>query len=252
MIKYGLKLWSNNTNLFESAIELYIEKKIDFIELYNNSKQEHDYKKLALLKKAPIVIHNANYQGFHELIIEEFQLKIWKKTIALANFFNSKFIIIHPGKNHTIKSFKENLAKIDDSRIILENMAGIDIFDETIIFANTLPILKEIKKIKPICFDFEKAVKASKQRNLDYKEYIKECITELKPVYFQISGGDENSPNDEHENLWDSNIDFKWIKEQLTELTKNQDVYLLFETPKTQDNKDLENDVKNMDFFRNY
>jgi len=248
MIKYGLKLWTSNEIYFQEAIKLYQKQQIDFIELYNNPDKIHDYKKaLNSLRNILISIHNANNHGFHEFIIKEKQLKIWKKTIRLANFFNSPYIIVHPGQNHTFKSFKENLKKINDERILIENMSGLDIFKQAM-YGQKLSELTQISKVRSICFDFEKAIKAARYQNIDYKKFIKNCLKKLNPLYFHISGGDKNNPVDEHKNLWESNFDLRWIKKILTKFSQDKNLFLVFETPKR---NGLKNDIKNIDYFRN-
>ncbi len=248
MIKYGIKLWTNNESLFGEAVDLYRKKKFDFIELYNDPSRAHNYKALAKLKDILIAIHNTNDQGFHELIIKKKQLRIWDKTVKLADFFNSPYIIVHPGQNHTFKTFEQNLKKINDERILMENMPGLDIFGQ-IMYGQRLNELKQIRKIKDICFDFEKAIKAARCQNIDYKKFIKECIKELNPFYFHISGGDKNNPIDEHKNLWESNFDFKWIKSVLNKLSTKKDIFLVFETPRAA--KNLKNDIQNINYFKN-
>jgi len=247
MIKYGIKLWTNNKGLFRKAINLYKEKKFDFIELYNNSSHAHDYKALAKLKNAPVTIHNTNNQGFHKFIIKKKQLSVWNKTVELADFFNSPYIIVHPGQNHTFKTFRENLKKINDKRILIENMPGLDIFGQPM-YGQKINELKKINKTNNICFDFEKAIKAACYQNINYKKFIRDCITELNPFYFHISGGDKNNPVDEHKNLWESNFDFKWIKNILNKKTLEKNIFLVFESPKTTDN--LKNDIKNINYFK--
>ena len=248
MIKYGLKLWTNNVSLFKKAIELYNRKKFDFIELYNDPSCAHDYKALSALEDILITIHNINNQGFHEFIIKKKQLRIWAKTVELADFFNSPYIIIHPGQNHAFESFEQNIKKINDERILIENMPGLDVFGQ-IMYGQRLSELKQINRVKNICFDFEKAIKAARYQDIDYKKFIRECIAELTPFYFHISGGDKNNPIDEHKNLWESNFDFKWIKNALNKVSTKKDIFLVFESLRTTNS--LKNDIQNIDYFKN-
>ncbi|MCL5666513.1 MAG: sugar phosphate isomerase/epimerase [Patescibacteria group bacterium] len=246
MIKYGLKLWSNNYGYFAQAVSLFAEKEFDFIELSHNARMELDLGKLGLLKNLPVTIHNTNDLGFHEFEIGVQQLEIWAKTKQLADYFNSPYIIVHPGRAKDFDSFIRNLQYIDDSRILIENMAGLDL-DKKLTFGFNLSELKLVNKTKKICFDLEKAIKSACYQEMDYKEFICRCISELKPFYFHISGGDMNSVLDEHLNLQEANFDLKWIKRELEKISERQDIFLVFETPK---NSNLENDVANMRFFR--
>ncbi len=247
MILYGLKIWTNNIDWFKTAASLYAEKKIDFIELYNNPEVDFAEEHLSTLLGIPISIHNANTKGFHEFLLGPEQLLIWKTTLRLADYFSSKLIVIHPGQKHTFESFLPELKKIDDPRIVVENMPGLDLAGVAV-FGQKLSDLKKIKEHTSICFDLEKAVTAANYQGLDYKEYITDCLQALKPRYFQISGTDSNQPSENHGNLWESNMDFKWIKNILTKIAEDQHIQLVFEVPK----KDgLQNDLRNMEFFRN-
>jgi hypothetical protein len=107
----------------------------------------------------------------------------------------------------------------------------------------------QIKKIKEICFDFEKAVKSACYQKIDYKKFISKCLKELKPNYFHISGGDKKNCKDEHLDLWEANFDLKWIKSKLENIANKKDVFLVFEVPKKGNN--LRNDVGNIKLLRN-
>jgi deoxyribonuclease-4 len=244
MIKYGLKLWSSNTDLLSDAVTAYSKDAFDFIELYCNPDVPLDWPSLQKIKGIPATVHApAHTMPFHMFVIGTEEMGIWKDVVALADFFGSQHIILHPGRDHTVETFQSMLDKIDDHRIMIENMAGLDTMDQPM-FGQRMSDLVELRKIKEICFDFEKAVKAARYQNIPYKDYISEAMEKLTPHYFHISGGDTDNPRDEHEDIDSSDIDFSWIKQQLTSLS----VDLVFETPK----KDgLANDLKNIDYFRN-
>jgi hypothetical protein len=165
----------------------------------------------------------------------------------MADFFDSSFLIVHPGKAKNFKNFQDNLKKIDDQRILIENMAGLDIYGD-LTFGYKFDDLKKIKENKEICFDFEKAIKSACYQEIDYKEFIVDCLKELKPNYFHISGGDFKSVKDEHLNLQEANFDLKWIKDKLNKLSQEKDIFLVFEVPKNE--SDLMNDVENMKFYK--
>jgi sugar phosphate isomerase/epimerase len=243
-IKYGLKLWSNNSELFPEAVKAFKRGEIDFVELYSNPDSLLDTDALRTLLELPVTIHATHSHGFHEFVIKEEQVAIWKQTLQLADFFESDVIVVHPGQAHTIESFQENLAKIDDSRIHIENMSGLDI-DRNPMFGQNLSDLEEICRIKPICFDLEKAVKAACYQKVDYKEYILAALHRLRPQYFHISGGTTTHSVDEHTDLKDADFDIQWMKRGLENIGE---VRLVFETPKR---TGIDNDLRNMAFFGN-
>jgi len=113
MIKYGVKLWSNNSvNFFNQAVRLIDNGEIDFVELYVHPEMT-DFNNLGMLKNKKIVIHSTHHQhGFDLFDLNEASQKFFKdKVVGAADFFNSEFIILHPGAGDNKEIFKENLKK---------------------------------------------------------------------------------------------------------------------------------------------
>lgn len=247
MISYGLKIYtSDKPELFSQAAELLAKQIFGFVELYHNP-GALDFDKIGIIRDAQVMIHNTHNHGWHEFVLGVEQLAVWKKTKQLADYFKSPYIIVHPGRDHNLESFLENLQKIDDSRILIENMAGLDIQGQPM-FAQTIEQLQQIHEHKPICFDFEKAGSAARYQSRPYQDYVSEALYLLKPSYFHVSGRLSIDPRDQHRNLWESDLDLSWIKRQLEAIAEEKELYLVFETPKE---NDLDNDLKNLDFFRN-
>jgi len=248
MIKYGLKLWTNNeTRVFEEARNLYAAGRFDFIELYYQPVAPIDPRRLELFDGLPVSIHAPHSNGFDELMIGDEQQRIWSEVVALADRFKSDVIVVHPGLRHTFDTFAKALKKIDDPRIRIENMPGQD-RNRQEMFGQLLSDLKRIRTMKPICFDIEKAVKAAANQQLDYHVYIENGLRELTPEYFHISGGEAASSVDQHENLRNSTYDLAWVKRTLERYASERDIRLVFEVPKNKE--DLRNDLENMEYFR--
>ncbi len=249
MIKYGLKLWSSNTVAeFQEAADLCTRKIFDFAEVYYDPDQEIDYDKLGLLKDCEVSIHATNSHGWHEFFLTDYHVAMWQNILKMADFFRTEKIVVHAGAvPHTFETFLENLKKIDDPRILVENMAGLDIYKHDM-HGRTFEELQPIAQLKPICFDFEKAIKSACFQKIDYKDFILKCVNEFKPRYFHISGGDKNSPVDEHKDLMGVNFDVAWIRELLKSISEDEDMRLVFETAKKDGN--LKNDVANLEYFK--
>lgn len=247
MIRYGLKLRSDNAPWFPEARQLFGSKRFDFIELAHTPDVPFDEAGLEPLRGIPMTVHAPTGHGFHEFVIGEAQLAIWRDTRRIADAVESTVIVLHPGQAHTIGSFFENLGKIDDPRILIENMAGLDV-NGKVMFGQRIEDLVAIKETHGICLDIEKAVKAAAYQEMDWMEYLAECIRLLQPSYVHVSGGDAGSPVDEHRDLWDSTYDLANVKRMLERDATRQDVSMVFEVPK----KDgaLDNDMKNMEYFR--
>lgn len=246
MISYGLKIYtSDKRELFSQAAKLIEQHVFDFIELYHQP-GVIDFDKIKIIKDLCVMVHNTHSHGWHEFVLNTEQFLVWEVTKHLADYLKSQYIIVHPGRDHDHTSFLENLKKIDDHRILIENMPGLDIYGQPM-FAQTLEQLKKIREYKFICFDLEKAIKAAAYQQIDYNKFIADCLEYLKPNYFHISGGDKNNPMDEHLNLWESNIDWTSLKFLLVQYSTTKEIQIVFEVPKLYK---LDNDIRNLEWFK--
>lgn len=252
-IYYGLKVWSSNKeDLFIEAIQLFNQKKFDFLELYlvPGSFELERSEILAELKKQriPVTIHCPHDGHDFDILKLDYQKEGLFKNLVLktADFFGSKYIVVHPGVGDSNETFRANIKKINDKRIIIENMAKVGP-KPGIGFGYSLEQLKFIRGLGfNFCLDFSHAIKSAASQKIDYKEFIKEMISALSPSYFHICNGKKDYELDEHKDLFDGEFDIKWIKETLVKL--NRDIWLVFETPKVGNN--LENDIKNIKYFQ--
>ncbi|MCC6563990.1 hypothetical protein IT087_03795 [Candidatus Uhrbacteria bacterium] len=246
MIRYGLKLWTGNRHLFEEAAQRYKEGAFDFIEMYFHPDQPLDEDGLKVLSGIPFGVHAPH--ELDEFIFGETEIALWRRAQRVADELKANTIVVHPGYEHSIpdfETFERELSKIDEPRVHVENMPGLDTIGGRP-FGHDLETLKRIRALKPICFDIEKAIKAAAFHKMDYREYIQTGLTALSPAYFHISGGTVSEMKDQHNDLWESDFDFAFVKSQLEALP--HDARLVFETPKK--SKDLQNDLENMAYFR--
>lgn len=253
-IKFGLKIWStDNKELFEEAARLFERKEIDFVELYvvPDTLVLGKSEILEILKNIPTTIHCPHTgHNFDVFTLDDEKIKLFEnQVIKVADFLGSKYIIVHSGIGDSSEIFKENIKKINDKRILVENLAKVGTVQtsEVVCFGYSDEQLKFIKNLGfNFCFDFSHAIKSAISQKIDYKEFVKKLIFELDPFYFHICNGRTDFVRDEHRDLFDGEFDLKWIKEILLGLKK--DVYLVFETPKGKNG--LGNDIKNMKYFR--
>jgi len=260
MIKYGIKIWSINKERFQPAVDLYKQGRIDFGEIYLVPDAVR-LENLEVLKQMPFELHAPHFtHKFNLMEFDDKQLQIFKnQVIKTAGFLNSQFIVVHPGIGDNKEVFKKNSAKISDKRVLIETMAVIGFvgqggnkIDEGVeCFGHSKEQLDFIKQECGfnICLDISHVIAGAVSQKLEYKSFIESLLNTLQPVYFHISGGHINSKFDEHLNIFDGDFDIKWIKKTLLQYSKAQDIYLVFETPKT--GNGLENDIKNIDYFRN-
>jgi len=251
MIKYGLKLWSTNRHLFDEAVRLVRTGQADFVELYVVP-DKFSLTDLEPLKKITVSIHTPHYgHQFNIFNLDEKAMDIFKnQVIAAADYFNSEFIILHAGVGEDKEVFRENINKIKDRRIIIENKPRIGM-DDVRCFGYSLDQLKFIKEEcgLDICLDFAHAAESAFSQKIDYKVFWQKIIDELSPAYFHLSDDFPGNEKDEHLNLESGGLDLKLIKNMLEGLEAKRDISLVFETPKL-GNK-LENDLINIDYFKN-
>lgn len=252
-IKYGLKLWSTDWVLFPEAVRLFKKRSIDFIELYivPDSFISGKFDFLNGLKNIPTIIHAPHTEhDFDVFALNDLKIKFFKEqVIKTADFLDSKFIIVHAGIGDSQATFKENIEKIKDKRIIIENMTKVGINNE-FCFGYSFEQLKFIKDCGfKVCFDFSHAIKSAISQMMDYKDFVEKLIVELKPNYFHICNGRINNDEDEHKDLFDGDFNIRWIKKMLLKLAEKKDVYLVFETLRS--GSGLFNDIKNINYFSN-
>lgn len=252
MIKYGIKLWSPDKSYFPEAVDLCHKDLIDFVELYilpNTFPKKY----LDILKNIPTQVHAPHsLHGFNVFELDKEKINLFKnQAVKVADFFNSQYIILHAGMGRDRKIFKRNIKKIYDKRILIENKPKIGLNNQ-ICFGYSLPQLKFIKnqcRVNNICLDIGHAIKSAVSQRKDYKKYLETLIKALEPNYFHISDGLLSSEKDEHLDLGRGDFDLKWIKNQINQSANKHTVYLVFETPKK--NNDLRNDIKNVIGFKN-
>lgn len=226
-IKFGLKLWSINYNLLNEAERLIEKEFFHYIELM----PVPDTKIAPFRKiKDPYIIHITSERyglNIADKKKEEFNLKTISQCIQWGSELRAKYLILHPGFGE-IKLAKNFLEKIDDRRILIENMPKVGINDEKMI-GFTPEQIKELMGNKfGFCLDFNHAIKAAISLKKDYKEYIKDFL-KLNPKMFHISDGTLNNGKDEHLSIGEGEYDFDF----LTDCIKKSDTqYMTLETPK--------------------
>ena len=245
-IKFGLKLWSTDSGLIKEAERLIKENVFDYIELMVIPDSEIlPFQKI----NVPYIIHIA-HEGLGLNIADkkkkEFNLKVINQSIEWANKLNAKYLILHPGFEE-IEIAKDFLTKINDKRILIENMPKFGNDNEKMI-GFTPEEIKELKKDKfGFCLDFGHAIKAAASLKRDYKQYIKEFL-KLNPQVFHISDGMLNKEHDVHLDIGRGEYDLKFLANCIKE---NKSKYLTLETPK--DNLDsCKQDLENLKKLKSF
>jgi deoxyribonuclease-4 len=212
-MKLTIKIWSNNEKLIKEINKVYNSGLISFVEVYAVPETYKDSIKHLRNLNPEVIIHCPHLQSEFNIAdkslfkhnIEKFQ-EVKKFTDTL----NSDTIIIHAGEDGQIPDAIEFLEKLNDNRIIIENMPRISLSNTNCIGYDKNTLEPFLKVSRGICLDFEHACKAAYSLNKEYKTVIR-GLMELNPVMFHISDGISSNPGDEHLNIGEGNLDLRYF-----------------------------------------
>lgn len=238
-IKFGLKLWSTNYNLLDEARKLIKDGMFHYIELMVIPDTEiSPFQKI----KVPYIIHIPHSSfglNIADIKKEEFNLKIINQSIKWADKLSAEYLILHPGFEE-INVAENFLKKIEDKRILIENMPKVGMNDEKML-GFTPEQIKELTSDKfGFCLDLNHAMKATISLKIDSKNYIKDFL-KLNPKIFHISDGNLKKEKDEHLSIGEGEYDFKFL---LNCIKNNDSKLVTLETSRDHLNsfkEDLEN-----------
>jgi len=242
-IKWGLKMWSRNSNLLEEATDLIDSGIFQYIELMT----------IPNLSIEPFLNYDADYivhvpheeYGFDLGKKQQSNYRILEESIGYANELNAKYIIIHPGSD-SMNYALDFLNKINDDRIAIENMPKIGDFKGLNLKMNghSIPEMQKLINNKfGFCFDIAHAIKASMSLGIEYKSFLSDFI-KLKPKMYHLSDGRFDNERDEHLNIGEGDFDFNYILKLINK--QNIPTYITLETPRLNRNS-LKEDIINLE-----
>lgn len=242
-MKFGIKLWSTNAELIKQAKIHYDKGDFDYIEL-SAIMDTYDEELLSHLKGIPVIIHSdVRYENskddinFADKNCFENNIKSLKEAQRFANFFNARYIIIHPGHNGSYEDINQVLDEFNDSRICVENMPGRSFDLKYECLGRTKEELLKID-CKNYCLDIAHAIKAAK--TLGYGPYeLINILNELEPQIIHMSDGNIDSEVDEHKHIKCGNFDFEILERFINSKL------ITLETPKN-NRLSFEYDLKNI------
>ena len=187
-MKIGLKIWDEKD--LDKITPLL--NKIDFLEVMAIEGKDYSFLKKV---KLPITVHcmhcnfGVNFSNAMNFVKNRNALRY---AISLADKYNAKFIIVHPGFKEkgfcAVNNISHFLSNFNDERILVENMPFID-DERSEFFGYSLGELSKIIEYsnKNFCLDFGHAGITAKLRDENVGEFIKDLM-KLKPKYFHICG----------------------------------------------------------------
>lgn len=239
-MKFGLKLWSVNTDLIDQAIHLIDENIFDYIELFVIPDSEIN----PFLIDVPYIIHIPHHRfgvNIGDATIKEYNLQKINESMAWADQLNAKYLILHAGHG-SMQHGTDLLHELSDSRILIENMPKVGLDGEAMIGYSPEQIEKLIgDNDMGLCLDFGHAVKAALSLGIDYKEYVNDFMR-FKPKVFHVSDGTLTEEKDEHLNIGKGEYDFGYFLQCVDD---NPFGFVTVETPRNVQ-KSLDEDLLNI------
>ena len=243
-MKFGLKLWSINTDLIDQAVHLIDEKVFDYIELMVIPDSEIK----PFLIEVPYIIHIPHEKfgvNIGDPAAKEYSLQKINESITWADRLNAKHLILHAGHG-SMQHATDLLRGLSDSRLLIENVPKVGLGGEAMIGYSPEQIEELIGDgDMGLCLDFGHAVKAAVSLGVDYKEYVKEFMG-LRPRVFHVSDGMLSGERDEHLGIGEGEYDFGF----LMGCVEGSGLGLVtLETPRVEES--LDEDVENLSVLKN-
>lgn len=232
-IAFGLKLWSTNHSLLDTAKALIEEGIFHYVELMPIPHTdvtpflEYDF---------CYIIHlTTERYGFNIADSEKKKVntKIIDTCMKWADKLDALYAVLHPGFG-LLDTALNFLGSVRDERILIENMPKVGLCNESMVGYTPEHIKKLMGTTFGFCLDFGHAIKAAVSLNKDYKEYVNEFLT-LEPEMFHISDGTLNNEKDEHLAVGDGDYDFGFL---MNCVEKSKSAYVTLETARHLDTLD--------------
>lgn len=239
-MKFGLKLWSINTDLIDQAVSLIDNKTFDYIELF----VVPDTQISPFLIDVPYIIHIPHEKfgvNIGDPAAKEYSLQKINESITWADLLNAKHLILHAGHG-SMQHATDLLRELSDSRLLIENMPKVGLDGEAMIGYSPEQIEELLgNSDMGLCLDFGHAVKAAVSLGVDYKEYVQGFMG-LEPKVFHMSDGTLGKEKDEHFNIGEGEYDFRYLLQCIND---NPFGFVTIETPRL-NQKSLDEDIQNI------
>jgi len=239
-MKFGLKLWSINTDLINQAVHLIDEKVFDYIELMVIPNSEIK----PFVIDVPYIIHIPHEKfrvNIGDPTAKECTLQIINESITWADQLNAKCLILHAGYG-SMQHATDLLRELSDSRLLIENMPKVGLGGEAMIGYSPAQIEELIEDSDMgLCLDFGHAVKAAVSLGVNYKEYVQGFMG-LEPKVFHVSDGMLSGERDEHLGIGEGEYDIGFLANCIQSGLHR---FITLETPRT-NQKSVHEDVFNI------
>ena len=247
MIKYGLKLWSNNIQDVPQAKRLFEKGLYDYIELYILPGTYGKYIKKWRKLNIPFIIHCTHFMhGFNLARKNRLHnnLKMFSEVRTFCDDLNGKYIIFHSGVKGRLANTIEQTKRMNDKRLLVENKPYISMVRDRC-RGSLYEELEEIINSCKIgfCLDIPHAINAAFHLKREVYKYLEKMLM-LSPKVIHISDGSIKAIHDKHLNIKEGDFDFAEIR-RIISLSRAR--YLTLETHRKKGGlSDFVDDVKKL------
>jgi len=241
-VRFGLKIWSRDTDLLDSAADLIAKGTFHYLEL---SPVPGTDIRPYLGRDIPCVIH-APTEQFGVNIADRRSWTQSRELIDLAFDWAARLradsVILHPGfgSTDTASRFLEDL---ENRGILIENMPMAGLGGEPMVGFDPEGLSSLIRPGIGFCLDLNHAIKAAVGLSLNYRTFIRDLLP-FGPALFHIADGTLGNGKDEHLPLGTGEYDIGFLRDCIT---RSPNPRVTFETPRSR--RRLDEDLENLRFF---
>jgi len=201
-ILFGLKAWSTNLGIIDTAEKLYDEGDLDYIELFAVPDSFQACANAWKGKRIPFIIHAPHSMSglnFSKPEMEVANIELAEQSFRWADLIHADTVIFHPGTGGTLQETIRQASKLRDSRMIIENKPR-DGLDGSICVGSNPEELEMLTGTLGVgfCLDFGHAIEAANSYGEEPIGFVKQFL-DLKPLMFHMTDGDYSGKMDRHD-----------------------------------------------------
>lgn len=201
-ILFGLKAWSINLGIIDTAEMLHDRGDLDYIELFTVPDSFQACADAWKGKRIPFVVHaphSLSGLNFSKPEMEMRNIELAEQSFRWADLVHADTVIFHPGTGGSLKETVRQASKLRDSRMIMENKPH-DGLDGSICVGSSPGEIKKLTEALGVgfCLDFGHAIEAANSYGQEPIGFVKQFL-DMKPRMFHMTDGDYSGKMDRHD-----------------------------------------------------
>ncbi len=213
-LRLGLKLWTLNHTLADSARDLYVGGLIDYVELYIvPTSFENTFRNWAAFD-LPLVLHAPHFGHGFNLSLKASETRnrtMWQEVTAFHKLMPAAPIIVHLGTggslSESVRQLRMLAALSGQPEILIENKPGKALDGTDCVGTTPTDISEAMQACQAgFCLDIAHAVYLAGYLGIESAPLIREFMA-LEPAMFHICDGFQGKTRDKHLNFGDGDFD---------------------------------------------